>query len=369
MYVYWIMILYVFVIGYTGAGIIVFGGVNEKYKNYTTLGIAILTMVLPVIFIGLRTDVADTLAYISGFNNLPTTFGDMLEYMSRSKGPGWIIYEWVIKKFVSSDATVFLMITAIIQAGSVVKLYYKFSEDYPLSILLFFLSGSFYYMMNGMRQFMALSIMLYFVEWLFEKKYIRYVIVILLASTIHTTIVLWIPILFIVQGKPWNKKTLFFMAVILLAITSVSRFTNILESALTDTMYEGITEQFVQDDGSNIIRTVIAAVPVFISIVGRQIIGKVDDYRINVLVNLSVVNTLISLLANFTSGILIGRFNIYFSVFVYALYPWLIKNIFQRDSRRLIYIMCSIGYLGYATYYLSSLGYISDNLAINTLIR
>lgn len=362
------MVLYVFITGYMGAWLVSYTGISCKYKNYTTVGIAILSMTLPVILIGLRTNVADTLAYSKGFNNLSTDFSVVTSALGDSKGPGWLIYEWFIKRFVSTDVNIFFMITAIIQAGGIIKLYYKFSDHYPFSISLFFMSGSFYYMLNGIRQFMALAFMLYFLDWFFEKKYIRFAIVILIAMTIHTTIILWIPIMFIVQGKPWNKKTLFFIALILMAVTSVSQFTDLLETALTDTVYEGITEQFAFDDGSNIIRTIIAAVPVFLSLLGKEIIEKAEDQRINILVNLSIVNTLISLLANFTSGILIGRLNIYFSVFSFALYPWLIKNIFNRNSARVMNIMCYVGYLGYAIYYLRNLAYISDILRINTLL-
>lgn len=39
-----------------------------------------------------------------------------------------------------------------------------------------------------------------------EKKYVALIVIILLATTVHSSAFIMLPIIFVVQGKPWNKK-------------------------------------------------------------------------------------------------------------------------------------------------------------------
>lgn len=69
------------------------------------------------------------------------------------------------------------------------------------------------------------------------KKYIRCILVILLASTIHQTALIMLPIIFIVQGKPWNKKTIATSGIALVALVASTQFTDFLNVAMEDTVY------------------------------------------------------------------------------------------------------------------------------------
>ena len=62
--------------------------------------------------------------------------------------------------------------------------------------------------MGGIRQFMALSVLLFFSDWIFEDKPIRFAIVVLFASMIHASAIIWLPIVFVVSGKAGNLKTI-----------------------------------------------------------------------------------------------------------------------------------------------------------------
>lgn len=372
MIIYSLMFVYVFAVGAIGRTYILSKGIITKYDSRMTKIIAVLVLALPVFFIGIRTNYIDTKGYIEGFNALETNWTSLVFGIEDSKGAGWLVYEWIIKRFVTKNANMFLMITAIIQAGAILKLYYKYSCDYAYSMLLFFLSCSFVNMMNGIRQFLAVALILYFSDYIFEKKYIKFIIVGMLACTIHISAIVWILAIFLVQGKPWNVRTILFGLLVLLSILYVDRFTGLLEDTLSNTIYSGYTAQFSVDDGSNIMHTFIALVPVAISFIGRNIIDTINDNKINVMVNISVLGVMTSLLANFTSGILIGRMPIYFTMFNFALLPWLFENVFTDSSKKLIRIICIVGYAGYAFYYMkhswgaAGMPYISDILGINT---
>lgn len=372
MVIYVSMFVYVFLIGYFGKTYVIKQGCGDRYFSQINIAFAILIFVLPVFFIGLRTNYIDTKAYINGFLVLDTDWNSIVDNIRESKSSGFLMYEWVIKRFISTNPSVFLMITAVIQAVALIKLYYKYSPDYSYSVLLFFLSCSFVNMMNGIRQFLAVSLIIFFSNYIFNKNYVKFAIVVIVAITIHFSAIVWIPVFFLVQGKPWNKKTVVFAVGIVLAVVFVDRFTNILSMMIEDTSYAGYTEQFSSDGGSNIAHTAIAFVPVFIAWIGRKPLEQKADKCIKIMVNISLVGALMSLLANFTSGILMGRLPIYFTVYNFALLPWLFDNVFERRSAKLMRVLCLCGYIAYAIYYMynawgaAGMPYISDVLGINT---
>lgn len=373
MVVYCSMFFYVFIIGYAGKYFAKKHDIKSKYDNKTMLFFAVAVLILPVFFIGLRTNYVDTKAYISWFDGIPTSFSEVFSSCFESKGPGWTIYQWIIKFFITENANAFLMITAIIQAGALLKFNYKYSSDYAYSMLLFFLSMDFAdYMMNGIRQFLALSLILYFADYIFDKKYVKFLVVVLIAYFIHTSAIIWAAAVFIIQGKPWNKKVIICVVLAVLAILFVDQFTNLLDEGLENTEYAGYSQQFSEDDGSNPMRTLIFAVPVLIAFWKRKRIAEADNKALDIMINISVIAFAISLVANFTSGILIGRMPIYFGIFNYALFPLLFDNAFDKKDGLIMKVLCAVGYMCYAVYYMlntwgsKGMPYISDILGINT---
>lgn len=345
MIVYLLMIGYVFLIGVISKQLVLSGSITSKYNNYTNLVFAILIFALPVFFIGLRSAVADTSAYIDGYEKLVPDFSLVHIDLLKSRGFGWDLFTVFFKRYISQDVYVYLMIIAIIQAGALIKTYYKYSADYSYSVLLFFLSGSFFYMLNGIRQFLAISIVLYFFDFIFKKKNIRFIIVVLIASTIHLSVIIWIFALFFIQGKTANIKMIVFVFLVLLAITFVDSFTGLLNDALSETTYSNSVDHMRMDTGSSFIRTLIFAIPIGVAFLGRNELKKHEDTNMSILINVSILGVMTSILANFTSGILIGRLPTNFVVLNYALLPCLFVKGFNEKQGRTIKLMCTVIYL------------------------
>lgn len=354
MIIYFLMVVYVFLIGVIAKQRVVNGASVSKNNNYTNLVFAVLIFALPIFFIGFRTNVADTLGYINSFLAQKTVFPDLSNGIFASRGIGWDIYAWFIKKFITNDPYVFLFITAIIQAGALIKFYYNYSTNYPYSVLLFFLSCSFTMMINGLRQMLATCLILYFSRYIFEKKYVRFLFVVFLAMTVHLSAIVWVLFVFIVQGKPGNIKTIIFGIIVIFAVVFTDQFTSILSDAISDTSYAGYTNQFQKDDGSNIFHTLIAIVPLVVAFIGRDKLKGLNDKITYILLNIAIVNVFFNLLANFTSGILMGRLTGYFSLFIYALFPRMFDQLFNEKIQHELYLWCAIGHLAYFLYYLFS---------------
>ena len=113
-------------------------------------------------------------------------------------------------------------------------------------------------MFNGMRQFIAVCLCFACTSLMLKKKYMPMILLILLASTI--------------QGKASNKKTIFLIAMTLLAIVFVERFTSLLDILTDGTQYEGFldSEVMVNDNGTNPIRVLVFSVPAIISFMYRK---------------------------------------------------------------------------------------------------
>lgn len=141
----------------------------------------------------------------------------------------------------------------------------------------------FSWMFNGIRQFTAVTIIFAATSLMLNKKYKTLLILILLASTIHQSALLMIPMVFIAQGKAWNKKTLIIIFAAIVTVTCVGEFTNLLNEVLADTQYKNVVSdwQSWQDDGTNILRVLVYAMPTFLALIGRK---KLKIVRINLFI-------------------------------------------------------------------------------------
>ena len=315
----------------------------------------VLILTTPLIIIAAqRGYFADTSAYIISFRNMPESLSEVSAYMQTvQKDELFSFVSLIIKIFITKKYEVYLGILAAFQMFSLAKLYRKYSSDFFMSIFLFVASTDYLsWMFNGLRQFTAVTIILFAFNFILTKKYIFAVIVIMFASFFHGSALLVIPFIFIVQGKAWNKKTLLFLFGVIISVSFIDQFTNILDTALSDTQYQNVVSdwQSWDDDGTNFLRVLVYSVPAIISLYGKKIIDKANDPVINVCTNMSIASAGIYVVSMFTSGIFIGRLPIYFSLFSYILLPWEINNIFNKNISKLAKISLYICYLLFFIY-------------------
>lgn len=161
-----------------------------------------------------------------------------------------------------------------------------------------------------------------------------------------------LPILFVVQGKAWNKRTLMMMAGVCVAILFVDQLTTILDTMLAETQYSNLitNEIWINDDGTNLFRVMFYSIPAVLSLVGKRYADKETSPVINMCVNCSICTAVIYLLSAFSSGIYIGRLPIYTTLQGYVAVPWLIDNMFTKESARLVKIALMGVYLAFFYY-------------------
>ena len=314
---------------------------GEKVERYRWLFAIIIF--IPIIWMaGNRGWFADTGLYIMNYQEMPSNLLELPNYIAGvSKDKGFSVLSVVLKFILGSDYTPYLMALAAFQGISLVCFFRRYSSDYILSIFLFIASTDYLsWMFNGLRQFMAVTIILFATPLMLKKKYFSLICVILLASTMHQSALLMIPFVIIAQGEAWNKKTLLFIAVTLLAVVFVDRFTNILNDTLSGTQYVNVVSDYTSwnDDGTNPLRVAVYSIPAILALLGKKQIRAEHNLLINFCTNMSIISMGLYLISMVTSGIFIGRLPIYCSLFGYILLPWEIKKMFTWESRRIVYI-------------------------------
>lgn len=307
-----------------------------------------------VIWAGYRTSFGDTYAYIRMYRGLPNSLAELGTYvMETEKDKGFTALCIVLKSIIGDSHVIFLLLIAAVQMWCIVYVYRKYSSNFFLSFFLFVVSTDYLsWMQNGMRQFLAVTVIFACFRWIVEKRYIPLIAVILLMSTIHGSALMMIPVVFIIQGKPWNKKTILFIIGILLAIAYIDKFTPLLNDMLVDTQYSDIitNEIWTTDDGTNMLRALVYSVPAFFSLVGIRYVNEANDPVINVSVNASVISMALYFLSTVSSGIYIGRLPIYVSLMSYIALPWLLDHIFTPRSARMIKMIMIGAYLVFFYY-------------------
>lgn len=301
-----------------------------------------------------RSYFGDTEVYRQTFYEVPASLGKLSVYLAdNAKDKGFSILTAVLKIFIGNNDKLFFLIIAIFQLFCVIYFFRKYSVDFLMCMFMFVASTDYLsWMFNGMRQFIAVSIVLISFSLVLEKKYVPAIGLILLASTIHGSALLMLPIIFVVQGKAWNKRTLFMILGVGIAIMFVGQFTSILDSLLAETQYSDMVtnEIWINDDGTNILRVLFYSIPMILSLVGRRYVDEENSPVVNLCVNCSICTSVIYALSAASSGIYLGRIPIYTTLPGYVACVWLIDHMFTKESARLVKIVLIGGFLVFFYY-------------------
>lgn len=316
---------------------------------------AFLIFLPVIIWVGMRPIYfADTGTYRRIFLNLPATISGIVPYLETvTKDKGFSIFSIILKTIIGDNVTIYFLIISAIQSFCLIRVYRKYSANYMLSIFLFIVSTDYIaWMFNGMRQFIAVTLLFACVDLIIKKKYVPAVIIILLASTIHGTALLMLPMIFVAQGKACNKLTIIFSTGVLVSILFLGQFTSILANLVQDTQYNDIFTNgiWASDDGTNVLRVLVYFVPTIVALWKLPVIREKNDKIINLCVNMSIISSGIYIVSIFTSGIYIGRLPIYFSLYNYILLPWEVKYLFNGNSRKIVLILMIAMYLFFYYY-------------------
>lgn len=340
-----------------------------RYKKINLI-LAMVSMSVIVFFAGLRSGVSDTTAYINWFNLMPNKLQELGPYLtSQDKDLGFIFLSCIFKIFISENYQIWIFTIALCSCIGIFIGIKRYSINFHFSMFLFVTTCYFSWLFNGIRQFLVAAILFGCNKLIIDRKFCEYLCIVLVCATIHSTALIMIPIYFIVNIKPWCKKIILLVGLFLLAIILNQYFSGILNHILRDTVYSKVVDQFAQDDGVHILRVVVAAIPLMLALYKKKKIDRISPKYVDISINMSLIAVLFYALGTVTSGIYIGRLPIYFELYNLLLLPWILKSIFNKNEKPLIYYLCGLGYLAFFYYQMviawEGFGYISELLGIN----
>ena len=173
------------------------GVTQKRKKSGVTKFFLFLTTFVLIFVAGSRYYVGtDYGAYYKGL----TTFAPRLKEAVKSfDEPGLPFLATVVLWF-TNDGAWFIMTCAALTIGLFMITIFKNTESYIMSAMLFTLivwNGTF----NGVRQYLASAILFCGHRYIFEKKLIKWLLVVLLASCFHISAVVMVVLYFLLRNK------------------------------------------------------------------------------------------------------------------------------------------------------------------------
>lgn len=316
-----------------------------KYHRKERLFYTIMVMVL-VFFAGLRTGYNDTGAYRHIYN---TVVKNMPEYKSLTDGidwfkigdnPGYYLVMRVMAKLNFSTQS-FLMAYSAFYVGVNLWFFRKYSCNIWLSVLIYISFAGYVFSLAALKQCTAMAMCLIATDRAINKKYVRFVFWVLLASLFHPYALMYliVPALFF---RPWSKYTVIMLICFGIVGFGMQTLVGTLLN-VTDMMGESYDANTFVGEGVHPIRLMVTAVPVFLSLLVAKQIEENKDANQYVITNLSMLNAEIMFVALFGTANYFARLANYFIPFQAVSIPWLLKH-YDYDGRRTMTLLATAGY-------------------------
>ena len=309
----------------------------------------IIMLVLLGGYLGLRVRNNDTTTYIrsyeqmSAFPQFWNTFN-----LSLSKDPGFNLVNAILKTWGVTTQN-WLMIYALVTVGLYLHFFRKNKNDLVLNIYLFICIGLFGFAGAAIKQSFATAICLCALSFAEEKKWIRYILLVLLASTFHMYALIYLLVPFLLF-KPWTKKTvLLIIGTAVIAFSLQNLFGTIAE--ITGSMGEVYTAGTFSGEGVNLFRILVANVPVFLALLFHGKLFKDSTRSENMMINLSMINGCIMFIGMFGTANYFARLANYFVAAQAITLPWIINKIGGKNEKflKISMIICYLIYYYYST--------------------
>lgn len=206
-----------------------------------------------------------------------------------------------------------------------------YADNYWMTMVLYIVTMNYYGSFNGIIQWMAAGILFFGYRYLVKKKFIKYLMTVLLATMFHSTALLGIPLYFIVNRKFKSKANIIIVFIFIFIIVFFNSFINELVTLLEGTSYGNYGDVwFTNETGreAHPLRFLVSFIPVFVSYIYYD---KLKEYRsdFDILLNFSLLNTLFTLLA--LKNYIFIRFGIYCDIYNIFIIPLFIK-IFNKNE-------------------------------------
>ena len=292
-----------------------------KYKKIY-IGLSFIVALLPIAFrYGIGTDYFYTYYPYFQFIGKGERYFDEIGFNILNK----IIY------ILTGDFRVLIVVTSFIFLYFIYKGIIKNSKDLVFSILMIFIGQSYFYSMNMIRQSIAISMIFFAISFLKEDKKIKYILICILASTIHISALLMIPLAFINDIHFENKTKIYILMLIMLTSPIIN---SILNFVIMGTKYAWYYSSIYTKDFVSTIVIILNIVVFALDLLYSSKNRENREYKLYS--NINFFGLILLIVAN--SVPLFNRLIRYFSIFQILFIPMIIKSEKNRNMNLLLKI-------------------------------
>lgn len=320
--------------------LLVFVTLSTQERNNNQNKGAFIVFVLLYIFLGglrgshVGSDTFGYILHIESFRQM--TYSDIL-LMFESDKVGWLFFKLVSSPF--HTYTPYFLILQVLFWIPVSMIIHKYSKNSLFALLLFVSFRFAYFPMTGMRQGVALALVFLSLKYLLDNKNIKFVMLVILASSFHKSAIVFLLALVLRHIKlQYNVKSIVavLFACVFVFIIPINSLSGVTESEFAYSAY--LQQQ--NEKTSNIFLLIMNILSfVYLNLVDKSF---TQDRLNNILFNLSFVSMIFSLFT-FVHPIF-ARVGMYFGFFV----PLAIANtipLYNGQNTRKVFVTISVGVL------------------------
>ncbi|MBV1709527.1 MAG: EpsG family protein [Erysipelothrix sp.] len=303
--------------------------VKDKDKTFL-----ILTGVLIVIFFGLRNG---EIRYGSDLNNYYRTYIDAIHldwnvyFRLYSDDFGFYLLVRILASLIPDPQFMFFAMGFFLIYPTF-RFIYKYSRNAFISVLVFMSSGLFIFFLSGFRQSLALVIILYSLDFILKRKFIEFLILILIAFSFHQSAIVFLPMYLILNVKMTTIKVIV-STLSLMFLTIYTDYLLNIGNNFFDRSFERIGSQSVLGGFINITMNVFVLVIVFF------VLRHKKSWKLNKTEHAFLFMLLIGTGIYFLrfQALVFERISLYFTSVLIVLLPYAIFNLKPQGRTKLIF--------------------------------
>lgn len=218
---------------------------------------------------------------------------------------------------------------------------YKKSVSSSLSIIMYICLGFFTFSFSGIRQSIALAITFYSFKYIEERRFIKFLLLVVLATTFHKTAIIFLPAYFLYPIKIKGKHIM----VIFILLALINLFKSRIYS-LIYYLYRGYSP-IIEDTGAYTLLFIMIAVYVSSFIFDKKKINKKSYIAYQ---NFLLMAIIVQVFASISNTIM--RAGFYYYIFIILLIPEIIskqENRYFRLIATMIAILISLAFFQFQT--------------------
>lgn len=294
-----------------------------KSKNLIFILLAFSQLFMLMAF---RTQIGfDYNMYTVAFRSMANTGFSTLTY--KDWETGFIIFTKLLGLIPGCDYQMYMIVLSLIAILPAAIFIYKNSEVPWLSTILYVNMFMFFMSMNFLRQMIAVSLVLLAWHFMKNNRFILYTVIIVFASFFHQTVLVMIPVYFLVKMKPGIKELLIYGFILLWFYTAS---TNLID-LVTSFYHEEYRESVFIVEGLSFIYAIL---PIFITVAAFVLI-KTETINLTrenkYLTNLTFIGTL--MMITMSKHSIIERLSYYFIMFMIILVPVIYQSLKSKGIK------------------------------------